>query len=180
MNTMTREIEIPKKLATAYMLIGVPGSGKSTWAEPLLVRDGALLISSDAYIETMAQAMGTTYGAIFKATIGEATKWMDTQLNTAIQNMTQVIWDQTNLTMKTRRPKLNKLLDAGYEVVAVAFECPAPELARRRKERAEKTGKDIPPSVIESMTATYVRPTRLEGFHRVIIVTPEREYEAND
>lgn len=180
MNTLSRDIEVPKKAKVAYMLIGVPGSGKSTWAEPYLLRNDALLISSDAYIEKVAASLGKTYGDIFKATIGEATKWMENQLNTAIKNMNQIVWDQTNLSSKSRRQKLNRLLDAGYEVVAVAFECPAPELARRRKERAEKTGKDIPPSIIESMTAQYVRPTRLEGFHRVIIVTPEKEFEAND
>jgi predicted kinase len=170
-NTQMKNI-LTKK---AYMLIGVPGSGKSTWAEPLMLRKEALLISSDAYIEKMAEAMGTKYGDIFKSTIGEATKWMEDQLNTAIKGANQIIWDQTNLTTKSRRQKLNRLMDAGYEVTAVAFECPAPELKRRREERAAKTGKDIPPSIIESMTAQYVRPTRLEGFREVIIVTPEGE-----
>jgi predicted kinase len=159
----------------AYMLIGVPGSGKSTWAEPMLHREGPCLISSDAYIEKMAEAMGKTYGDIFKSTIGEATKWMETQLHDAIKSANKIVWDQTNLTMKSRRQKLNMLLDAGYDVTAVAFECPAPELERRRKERAAKTGKEIPPSILESMTAQYVRPTRLEGFTYVIIVTPEGE-----
>lgn len=165
----------------AYMLIGVPGAGKSTWAEPFLLRKDAFkLISSDAYIERIAASMGKTYGDIFKATIGEATKWMEDQLNEAVSKANNLIWDQTNLTLKSRRQKLNRLMDAGYAVTAVAFECPAAELERRRLERAAKTGKDIPPSIIESMTSQYVRPTRLEGFTKVIIVTPEKEYVAND
>ena len=161
----------------AYMLCGVPGSGKSTWAEPYITKDGFQLISSDAYIELMAQAMGKTYGDIFKSTIGEATKWMETILNQSLSASQNVIWDQTNLSMKSRREKLNKLLDAGYDVTAVAFEIPTRELERRRIEREQKTGKHIDPNICESMGKTYVRPTRLEGFKRVIIVTPDGEIE---
>lgn len=164
----------------AYMLVGVPGSGKSTWAEPYLTRADVKLVSSDAYIEQIAKMMGKTYGDIFKATIGEATKFMEQHLNEAIGNTQTIIWDQTNLTMASRRNKLNRLIDAGYDVTAVAFECPAPELKRRREQRAADTGKVISESIIEQMTAKYVRPTRLEGFKNVIIVTPTGERVATE
>jgi predicted kinase len=161
----------------AFMLVGVPGSGKSTWADPYIIKDGFQLISSDAYIEVMAQAMGSTYGEIFKSTIGEATKWMETEMNKAFAASQNLIWDQTNLSLKSRRDKLNKLLDAGYDVTAVAFEIPTKELEARRKARELVTGKSIPANICESMGKTYVRPTRLEGFKHVIIVTPEGEFE---
>jgi len=162
----------------AYLLVGLPGSGKSTWAEPYLARQFEL-VSSDAYIENMAKMAGKTYGDIFQHTITEATKWMNKCFESAAQNYRNLIWDQTNLTMKSRRPKLNKLLEAGYDVVAVTFEIPAYELEARRKKRAGETGKDIPPSVLESMGKTYQRPTRLEGFSRVIIVTTEGEKDGD-
>ena len=159
------------------MLIGVPGSGKSTWAEPYLTKDGFQLVSSDAYIEMTAKAMGETYGNIFKATIGAATKWMEERMNTALAGSQNLIWDQTNLSMKSRRAKLDRLLDAGYAVTAVAFEIPAKELELRRKARELSTGKTIDPNICENMAKTYQRPTRHEGFTRVIIVTPEGEIE---
>jgi predicted kinase len=162
---------------TAFMLIGVPGSGKSTWAEPFLLREGYALVSSDAYIERIAASLGKTYGDVFKDTIGEATKWMEAQFKAFTETGSKLIWDQTNLSMKTRRAKLNKLLEAGYDVTAVAFEMPADELEKRRVERAANTGKEIAPSILESMSQTYVRPTRLEGFKHVIIVTPDGEFE---
>lgn len=163
----------------AYMLVGVPGSGKSTWAEQYLARDFKL-VSSDEYIEKTAASLGKTYGDVFKQTIDAATKWM----NECIQNYTtachNIVWDQTNLTMKSRRPKLDKLMAAGYDVVAVTFEIPDAELTARRRARATATGKVIAPSIMESMGKTYVRPTRLEGFSKVIIVTPTKEYVADE
>ena len=161
----------------AYMLIGVPGSGKSTWAEPYITDKGFQLVSSDVYIENAARMMGKTYGDIFKATIGEATKWMEERINTALSGYQNLIWDQTNLSMKSRRAKLNRLLDAGYAVTAVAFEIPTKELELRRKARELSTGKTVDPNICESMGRTYQRPTRHEGFTRVLIVTPTGEIE---
>lgn len=170
-----------EKKPMAYMLVGVPGSGKSTWLESFLPRvPDAHIISTDNYIESMATMMGTTYGNIFKDYINEANKNLEVMLKEALAATQTVLWDQTNLNIKTRRPKLNRLLNAGYDVTAVAFECPAYELRRRRIEREEKTGKFIPMSILESMTATYTRPTRLEGFREVIIVTPEGESSLNE
>jgi predicted kinase len=161
----------------AYLLVGVPGSGKSTWADPYLTKDGFQLVSTDAYIENTATMLGKTYGEIFKATIGEATKIMEDSINKFMAASQNMVWDQTNLSMKSRREKLNKLLDAGYDVTAVAFEIPTTELENRRKSRELATGKHIPANICESMGKTYQRPTRLEGFKRVIIVTPDGEIE---
>jgi predicted kinase len=164
---------------TAYLLVGVPGSGKSTWAEPYLQRDFKL-ISTDNYIETVAAAAGKTYGEVFKQTIEAATKWMEDCVRDYTAAMFGIVWDQTNLTMKSRRKKLDLLLAAGYDVVAVTFEIPDGELKRRREVREAATGKTIPPSVMESMGATYQRPTRLEGFTKVIVVTPVGQSEADE
>lgn len=162
---------INKTKPIAYMMVGVPGSGKSTWMTQNLPANIAVV----SYIERVAAAMGKTYGAIFHDTIGADTKWMAEHIDALTKSCIDLAWDQTNLSMKSRRPKLNLLKDAGYDVVAVTFEIPTIELARRRKERELATGKSIPESVLESMGRTYVRPTRLEGFRKVIIVTPDRE-----
>jgi predicted kinase len=164
----------------AYILVGLPGAGKSTWAEPYLAREQYELVSSDFYIDTIAKQMGKTYGDVFKDTIDAATKFVNVQIELFTKFFRNIVWDQTNLTLKSRRGKIDRLRAAGYEVVAVAFECPAEELKRRREERAAQTGKHIPPSTVEAMTAQYVRPTRVEGFDRVIIVTPTEEFEANE
>lgn len=164
----------------AYMLVGVPGSGKSTWAEPYLTREGYGLVSSDAYIEKVAAMAGKTYGEVFKQSIDAATKWMNECVERYVTALQGIVWDQTNLTRKSRRKKLDTLIAAGYDVVAVTFEIPDVCLEQRRRERAAKTGKTIAPSILESMGKTYERPTRPEGFSKVIIVTPAEEYEATE
>lgn len=164
----------------AYMLVGVPGSGKSTWAAQLLEDQKTALVSSDAYIERMAEAVGKTYGEVFQDYIKEATAHMKAIRDAAISNLQNIVWDQTNLTLKSRQSKLDVLREAGYDVVAVTFEIPDAELKRRREERAKVTGKDILPSIVEEMGRNYVRPTRLEGFSKVIVVTPAEEYEADE
>ena len=175
--TMTNTTKIKP---VAYLLVGVPGSGKSTWAEPYLTRDGFGLVSSDAYIETMAAAAGKTYGDVFKQCIDAATKWMNDQFKIYADACQSIIWDQTNLTRKSRRKKIDALIAAGYDVVAVTFEIPDSELTARRVARAEKTGKTVPPSILESMGKTYERPVRHEGFTKVIVVTPTEEYVAEE
>ena len=163
----------------AYMLVGVPGSGKSTWAEPYLARDFSL-VSSDAYIEQRADEAGKTYGEVFQKYIKDATKYMEQCIRNYTAVLANIIWDQTNLTRKSRRKKIDTLIAAGYDVVAVTFEIPDSELTARRIARAEKTGKAVPPSILESMGKTYERPVRPEGFTKVIIVTPTEEYEATE
>jgi predicted kinase len=176
---MTNTTTTPTIKPVAYMLVGVPGSGKSTWAEPYLARNFKL-VSTDNYIENIAANLGKTYGEVFKQNIDAATSWMNKVIRLYTEACENIIWDQTNLTMKGRRKKLDTLMAAGYDVVAVTFEIPDAELTARRRARAAATGKTIPPSIMESMGKTYVRPTRLEGFSKVIIVTPTEEYVADE
>jgi predicted kinase len=164
----------------AYMLVGTPGSGKSTWAARILEDSRTALISTDAYIERMAEAVGKTYGEVFESAIKDATALMKLHRAEAIAKAMNIVWDQTNLTIKSRRPKIDSLRESGYDIVAVTFEIPDEELRARRKAREEATGKAIAPSILEQMGKDYQRPTRLEGFNKVIIVTPFEEYECTD
>jgi len=70
-------------MAKLYMLVGVPGSGKSTWVANQKFED-AIIASSDAYIDTVAAKSGKTYNEIFSRAIGYAQKFCDSQVQTAI------------------------------------------------------------------------------------------------
>lgn len=153
----------------AVMLVGLPGSGKSTWTNSITtgpLRD-AVLISTDNHIESSATSVGKTYGEVFKDQIGPATEQMKAQLNAAIAEKKNIVWDQTNLTVKSRKPKIQQLTQAGYEVIAVTFELDAEELMFRQQKRRADTGKFIPMHIVDSMKASYEKPTTAEGFTRV-------------
>lgn len=148
-----------------FMLIGVPGAGKSTWIKNQKLTDDAFILSTDNYIEDMAIAEGRTYSEAFGDHIYNATAQLHEDLEYAMQHGKDIIWDQTNLNARGRREKLQKVMGS-YEKIAVVFETPD-DINERLKSR-EKTGKVIPVKVFDAMVAGYEPPTRFEGFNKII------------
>lgn len=153
---------------TVYMMIGISGSGKSTWIKNQNFNwKNTALISTDANIERVAAELGKTYSDVFSSTIKQATSEMNQQLQQAIQNKMNIVWDQTNLTANARRSKLAKI-PKNYKKVAVFFMPPDDaELDRRLKSRK---GKNIPGEVITAMKQQLEMPTEAEGFDKIIVV----------
>jgi predicted kinase len=158
----------------AFMLIGLPGSGKSTWSKPH-IENGVSIISSDDYIDKVAMEKGLTYSQVFDAEIKNATAHMNQQIQDLTTAKKPLIWDQTNLTPKSRKPKIDKLKKAGYEIIGIAFECPIDEIYNRIAQRTKETGKHIPRKIVNQMSQSYIKPTASEGFTKIIIVTLEGE-----
>lgn len=148
------------------MLCGIPTSGKSTYVEKLKKLDywkDAVVLSTDAYIEKEAQRMGMTYNQVFDDVIDNATRELELQLNTAKDKGRDIIWDQTNLSKKTRKKKLSKL-PSYYRRNAVYFEISLEEALERNKHRE---GKFIPESILKRMWHQFEIPTRNEDFDYV-------------
>jgi len=152
-----------KNMKNALFLIGPPGSGKSTWASALSPDDWTYL-STDKWIEDVAAREGVTYGEVFKREIKNAEQSMEVQLVSALAQGNDIVWDQTNMTRKSRLKKVGRLLDAGYTVDAHVFMPDAHELHQRQFKRAVATGKAIPQRVIDSMMENYEHPLEEEGF----------------
>jgi predicted kinase len=90
---------------------------------------------------------------------------MNQQVLEAIQVGADVVWDQTNISVKSRAPKL-AVFPKEYKKVAVVFPTPgAVELGRRLASRA---GKNIPDYVMRSMIANLQPPSAREGFDKII------------
>jgi predicted kinase len=160
---------IMKTFPTFYMLIGLPSSGKSTWvnANVAALESGTVVLSTDNIIEQMAKESGTTYNQIWKDSIDAATKINYQNFRDAIRDRKSIIWDQTNLTKKKRKNVLSQL-PWEYEKFAVTFDVPLEDIFTRVKERAERTGKNIPKLILINMFETYVKPTLDEGFNKII------------
>jgi len=126
-----------------YMLVGVPGSGKSSYLKERLLRNederDAAIISSDH--------------TVMYRDLDDAIKWGD-----------DIFWDQTNLSYGSRKGKLNKIPDS-YTKVALVFNTPDDDELERRLNSRE--GKHIPKKVIKDMAGRYQPPTIPEGFNRV-------------
>ena len=146
-----------------YVLVGVPGSGKSTWIKNQDWALGLTIVSTDAFVEDYARAQGKTYNEVFKEYMPTAIDLMIEQVVFAREHGHTVIWDQTSTTVKSRKKKFNMLPD--YEHIAVVFKTPNPlELAIRLKNRP---GKNIPQHVINSMISGCEDPTLDEGYAEV-------------
>jgi predicted kinase len=147
-------------MPTCYQLIGVPGSGKSTWAASQGWDDPYVVISTDNYVEMFASEMGKTYNDVFSEVMTEAVSRMCIDVRQACEDGVDIIWDQTSTTVKSRKRKFNML--PNYKHIAVVFAIPEPaELARRL---ASRPGKSIPWEVVDSMITGFAMPTKEEGF----------------
>ena len=153
------------------VLIGLPGSGKSTWTEKMLSQTDTeyVIVSSDAEIEKLAAADNLSYDQAFDKYVGKATGIMKQKFKDAVNKGKNIIWDQTNMNPKKRRGILNQVPD-NYRKIAVAFEIDDEELQRRLDHRSRTTGKTIPDHVMKSMAKSYVPPSKQEGFDEVYIM----------
>ena len=150
-------------MSKVYVLVGVPGSGKSTWIKNQDWALGLTIVSTDAFVEDYARAQGKTYNEVFKEYMPTAIDLMIEQVVFAREHGHTVIWDQTSTTVKSRKKKFNMLPD--YEHIAVVFKTPEhKELMRRLMSRP---GKDIPDHVIYSMIGSWEDPTEEEGFKEI-------------
>lgn len=151
-----------------YQLIGVPGSGKSTWIKSQTWALGLSVVSSDFFIEMEAERQGKTYTEVFKDYISISTKLAINQALICQANHLDFIWDQTNTTVASRKKKFELLLPSQYEHIAVVFKVPEPDVLARRL--ASRPGKIIPSDVMENMIKNFEPPTLEEGFSKIWIV----------
>ena len=146
------------------MMCGIPCSGKSTYirrgTENTDVFDEYVILSTDDYIEEYAKANDKTYNEVFDEAIQEATTRMYKDLELAIQRGKSIIWDQTNVSRKSRIKKLKKVPDT-YTKTAVVLPISLEDAIIRNSQRANKF---IPRSVIHRMYHQFEIPTEDEGF----------------
>ena len=150
-------------MSKCYQLIGVPGSGKSTWIKDQVWALGLTIVSTDAFVEDYARAQGKTYSEVFTDYMPRAVELMAEQVVRARELGHTIIWDQTSTTVKSRERKFRMLPE--YEHIAVVFPTPSRRELKRRLD--SRPGKEIPDAVIEGMLASFEMPTEEEGFKEI-------------
>jgi predicted kinase len=148
-----------------YMLIGVPGSGKSSWVRNQYWAGDCTIVSTDYFVEKYAHETSKTYMEVFDEYMPIAVQLMARQVETARENRRDIIWDQTSTTVATRKKKFNMLPD--YYAIAVVFRTPQREDLDNRLRSRSRNGKVIPDDVIEKMIAGFEMPTIEEGFKEI-------------
>jgi len=146
-----------------YQLVGVPGSGKSTWIKNQTWMLGMPVVCTDTFVEDYAKKQGKTYSEVFDEYMPIAVKLMANQAKICEANSLDLIWDQTSTTRASRERKFNTL--PRYEHIAVVFTTPEPEELARRL--ASRPGKVIPDHVMRTMIDGFEMPTEDEGFTEI-------------
>ena len=150
-------------MAKCYQLIGVPGSGKSTWVENQTWAIPCAKVSTDKWVEIYAKEVGRTYSEVFVNFMPTAVDLMAKEVVAAREMKRNIVWDQTSTTVASRAKKFRML--PNYEHIAVVFKTPEhKELMRRLMSRP---GKEIPEHVIASMISSWEEPTLEEGFSEI-------------
>lgn len=154
-------------MPTCYMMIGLPGVGKSTYINDNM--NNIVVHSSDQLIEDYAKSIGATYNDVFQNYIDEATQIFRKNIQESIQNNESFIVDRTNLTKKSRRAILASL-PKKYSLKAIVIE--VDEITHHKYLDGRKT-KTIPKSVIDNFKNIFEFPTTDEGFDDIIHIKKE-------
>ena len=140
-------------MAKLYVMVGLPGSGKSTWAS----QKGLPVHSSDSirkelYGDEAIQGDGEKVFSILRKRIAHD-----------LRAGQDCICDATNLTQRTRKQFAQW---PGAKTVAVWVNTPLEECLRRNANRS----RIVPENVIQRMAKNLTPPHIFEGFAQVIEV----------
>ena len=139
------------------VLVGLPGSGKSTWA----AQSGYAALSSDAIRKLLAddETDQTIHRRVFltlryllrhRLAIGRPVTFVDA----------------TSLTPEERRPYIQIGRAFGCDVQAVFFDV-SPDVCRARNAARARV---VPDDAMEKLTAKLVPPTLEEGFSSITVI----------
>lgn len=149
------------------IMIGLPGSGKSTIADAYARIHNAEIFSTDRYIENLAKVNLSTYNAVFSNAIKIAEEDFKASMSLSINLRKSVIIDRTNLRSKKRMEFVKRFKEAGYRVVYVVVKRKKEELDRVNDER-KSFGRDIDDHIRASMASSFEEPSYDEGVDDIV------------
>lgn len=146
-------------MVTVHMMVGIPGSGKSTYSQNVLAKElKCRIVTSDGIRQEHPDW-------------DESLVWPEVYRRIAedIKNNKDVIYDATSPTPKVRNrffEKLNELIpNVKFHVGAYFFPTPANICYQRIEKRNQIPGEHFfPLDKVESYATTIVKPTIDEGF----------------
>lgn len=158
-------------MAILYIMCGVPGSGKSTWAREHLTDNDVYVSRDDIRFSFLKE--GDDYFS------KEDMVW-DTfvkSINEALEMGYNVFADATHINAGSRRKLLNALkFTEGIDVRIIHVDTPIAETLARNELRKD-TNRYVPTSVIKRMAHQFEEPVFSEGFSTIYTIRPHTKIE---
>ncbi len=146
-------------MSKMYVMIGAPGSGKSTYIKNH-IKDNELVISRDIIRFAMLND-GDDYFSKEKQVYNEFIK----QINAAIANEIDIYVDQTSLNRGARSKLFSRLERLPAEVIAIYIKKPLNVIL---KQNAQRTGRAlVPKDAVINMYNSIEKPEKYEGFTEI-------------
>lgn len=149
---------------TLYIAVGLPGSGKSTYAKNFIKDKDIEYLSSDELraVYGKSEEDQTVTPLVF----GHIKRKVDEFL----KDGKNVLVDATSVNRKERSDYINSAKKYGAKVVAIVFKMDRQGLIDRNKKRGEQGGRVVPDWVIDKMLAKFEEPSYSEGIDVMIYV----------
>ena len=149
---------------TLYIAVGLPGSGKSTYAKNFIKDKDIEYLSSDSLraVYGKSEEDQTVTPLVF----GHIKRKVDEFL----KDGKNVMVDATSVNRKERSDYINTAKKYGAKVVAIVFKMDRQGLIDRNKKRGEQGGRVVPDWVIDKMLNKFEEPSYSEGIDVMIYV----------
>lgn len=160
-------------MATVHMLVGIPGSGKSTYCNNVLIKKypNAVFIASDIVRNN-------------NPTMKEEEIWPEIYRLCSVSLLSgqDIIYDATNITPTVRNRFWNKLAEKGvteYEKIAYYFITDPDKCVERVAIRNTMPNERfLPLDVIKGYGEKIIAPTLEEGFKEIVVID-NNKHDAN-
>ncbi|MFT7798399.1 heterogeneous nuclear ribonucleoprotein U-like protein 1 isoform X1 [Arapaima gigas] len=161
------------------MMVGLPGSGKTTWAIKHAEEHPEKkfnILGTNAIMDKM-KVMGLrrqrNYAGRWDVLIQQATQCLNRLIQIAARKKRNYILDQTNVYGSAQRRKMRPF--EGFQRKAIVI-CPTDEdLKERTLKRTDEEGKDVPDHAVLEMKANFVLPEPGDFLDDVNFIELQRE-----
>lgn len=151
-----------KKMPNLYMMIGLPGSGKSYYARTLARDTKSSIVSSDTIRETMFGDVND------QEHNNEVFEEVHKRINAYLKDGKDCIYDATNLSRKRRRGFLNTLGNYKDVKKIAVLMCTDIDICLKQNKQRDR---NVPEDVIMRMFRHLSFPKFDEGFDEIITVS---------
>jgi len=149
---------------TIYIAVGLPGSGKSTYAKNFIKDKDIEYLSSDELRAVFGKSEEDQ--TVTPLVFGHIKRKVDEYLKSG----KNVLVDATSVNRKERSDYIKTAKKYGAKVVAIVFKMDRQGLIDRNKKRGEQGGREVPTFVIDKMLAKFEEPSYDEGIDVMIYV----------